>query len=150
MILRLKDLPEGVRRRLETRGRPRNVQAATRHVGHSRHSALLLRGFALGCVTRQLPTPELEYRFVTDRKWRFDLAWPRQKVAMEMDGGVWVKGGGRHNRGQGFLKDMEKFNRAAAEGWRIVRCTPQTISWRETWEAVRAALFTTEAQRHGV
>ena len=56
-----------------------------------------------------------------------DFAFLRAKVALEVEGGIWLPGGGRHNRGKGMLKDMEKYNRAAALGWRIVRCTPQTL-----------------------
>ena len=66
-----------------------------------------------------LPEPEHEYRFHPVRKWRFDFAWPEQKVAAEVEGGVWVNG--RHNRGAGFIKDCEKYNAAAEEGWRVFR-----------------------------
>lgn len=70
----------------------------------------------------RLPAPTLEHRFAAPRRWRFDLAWPDRKVALEIEGGVWT--GGRHTRPQGFLGDMDKYNRAAVLGWRIVRCTP--------------------------
>jgi very-short-patch-repair endonuclease len=63
-----------------------------------------------------------EYRFHPTRKWRFDFAWPENKRAMEVEGGVWT--GGRHTRGSGFLKDCEKYNAAASLGWRVFRFTP--------------------------
>ena len=62
-------------------------------------------------------TPEL--RFHKTRKWRFDYACERAKIAIELDGGVF--GNGRHNRASGFLKDCEKLNAAAFEGWRVFR-----------------------------
>ena len=50
----------------------------------------------------------VEYRFNPDRRWRFDFAWPDKKVAVEMEGGIWIKG--RHNRGRGMINDMIKYN----------------------------------------
>jgi len=61
----------------------------------------------------------VEYRFHLTRKWRFDVAFLSEKVAVEIEGGVWKYG--RHNRASGFLNDMEKYNEAATLGWRIIR-----------------------------
>ena len=38
-------------------------------------------------------------------------------IAVEIDGGQWVTGGGRHNTD----KDREKINTAAIMGWRVLR-----------------------------
>lgn len=65
----------------------------------------------------------LEARFHPTRKWRFDLAVPRHLVALEVDGGLFLPGGGRHNRPRGYVNDMEKLNAAAVLGWRVIRCT---------------------------
>jgi len=67
-----------------------------------------------------LPGPVAEYRFHPVRRWRFDWAWPaaaRGGVAVEIDGGQWAAGGGRHNTDP----DREKLNTAAALGWRVLR-----------------------------
>lgn len=85
-----------------------------------------------------LPACVPEYRFDEVRKWRFDYAWPDQRVALEVDGGVWT--GGRHTRGSGFLKDMEKFNAAALAGWRVLRCTPREVTTAATIELIRRTL----------
>ena len=53
-----------------------------------------------------LPEPATELLFHPKRKWRFDFAWPMKMVALEVEGGVWIRG--RHNRPQGFLRDIEK------------------------------------------
>jgi len=71
------------------------------------------------------PDMETEYRFDSTRRWRFDLAWPPHDLAMEIEGGAWTKG--RHTRGSGFVKDLEKYNEATAQGWRILRVTPQML-----------------------
>lgn len=61
-----------------------------------------------------------EHKFHEERKWRFDVAWPEVKVALEIEGGAWRYG--RHNRASTFLKDMEKYNEAASMGWLVLRC----------------------------
>ena len=69
--------------------------------------------------------PVKEYKFHPDRKWRFDYCWPDKKVAIEVEGGIWIQG--RHNRGSGFLKDLEKYNSAASLKWFVFRFTPQQM-----------------------
>lgn len=73
-----------------------------------------------------LRQPERQYRFHPIRRWRFDFAWPDKKLAVEIDGGVWV--GGRHVRGGGFIKDCDKLNEAAALGWRVLRFTSHHLT----------------------
>jgi very-short-patch-repair endonuclease len=62
-----------------------------------------------------------EYRFAPPRKFRFDLAFPELRVALERDGGTWQKS--RHTSGKGFRDDARKLNLAAAAGWLVVRAT---------------------------
>lgn len=68
---------------------------------------------------KNIPTPNTEYRFFDQRQWRFDFAWPERKIAVELEGGIWVAG--RHSRGEGMLADMKKYNKAVTLGWRILR-----------------------------
>lgn len=85
-----------------------------------------------------LPEPVPEYRFAPPRRWRADFAWPAYQVALEVEGGVWT--GGRHVRGSGFIKDLEKYNRLAAMGFLLVRCTPKMLASGEAFSAVEDAL----------
>ena len=100
--------------------------------------------------------PNGELRFHETRLWRFDccwtdlqiplrvlnpdplrvmdetngtrLLWPAPKLALEIDGGVFLKdGGGRHNRGAGYRNDTEKLNEAIILGWYVMRCLPEQI-----------------------
>lgn len=57
-----------------------------------------------------------EYRFSTTRKHRFDFAFPAQRLAVEINGGRWKAGGGRHNS----PSDYEKVRLSAIAGWRIM------------------------------
>lgn len=60
-----------------------------------------------------------EYTFAKPRRFRFDFAWTNYKVAVEIEGGTWVKG--RHTTGKGFQNDCEKYNLAAVNGWIVIR-----------------------------
>lgn len=70
-----------------------------------------------------LPAWVREYGFSTKGDWKFDFAWPIQRVAVEVNGGQWLRYGGRHNRDS----DRRKMNRAAAEGWRVLVVTPEMM-----------------------
>lgn len=85
-----------------------------------------------------LPMPESEFRFAPPRRWRFDYAWPEHRVALEVEGGVFQ--GGRHTRGAGFLKDMEKYNEAAAKGWTVLRTVPRELCSAETMDLLQRVL----------
>lgn len=89
------------------------------------------------CVAHALPPPVLEYRFALTRRWRFDVAWPARRVALEVEGGIWT-GASRHTRGTGFLADIEKYNTATSLGWRVLRATPQTLYTPQTLDWLRA------------
>ena len=60
-----------------------------------------------------------ELKFCPTRRWRFDFAWIDEKVAVEIEGGIFMQG--RHNRGKGMEADMEKYNWATINGWRVLR-----------------------------
>jgi very-short-patch-repair endonuclease len=87
---------------------------------------------------RGLPQPDREWRFTTERRWRFDFAWPSHKIALEVEGGVWTSG--RHTRGGGFLADCEKYNEAAALGWRLIRVQPKELANFATLDLIARAI----------
>ena len=82
--------------------------------------------------------PVAEHKFDAGRRWRFDFAWPEEKVALEVQGGL--LSGGRHSRGPALLKEHEKLNAAARQGWRIFFTIPQNLCMTETIEMLRAAM----------
>lgn len=69
---------------------------------------------------------EREFRFHDKRRWRFDVAVPSQKLAFELEGGVWT--GGRHIHPVGFEKDLEKYNTATMMGWSVYRFVPRMLN----------------------
>ena len=66
-----------------------------------------------------LPEPFYEYKFHPARNWRFDVAFPAHKIAIEFEGGIYKIG--RHQRPSGFMADIEKYNEAVILGWRVLR-----------------------------
>ncbi len=71
--------------------------------------------------------PEVEYRFHPPRLFRFDFAWPRQKVAVEIEGGLY-HGKGGHTNVNGFNANCEKQNIAVLDGWRLLRFTERMLT----------------------
>jgi very-short-patch-repair endonuclease len=69
------------------------------------------------------PVPFAEFKFHPTRRWRFDFAIPRYKLAIEIDGGQWALHGGRHMTDA----DREKQNAAAVLGWRVMHFSPQQL-----------------------
>ncbi len=94
------------------------------------------------------PSPEYEHRFHPVRRWRFDVAWLSKKIAVEIDGGVWI--GGRHSGGMGQIKDNEKINVAQSLGWRVYRFVPGDIKSGYFLKAMQAIMGGREFPGRGV
>jgi very-short-patch-repair endonuclease len=71
----------------------------------------------------QGPALEREVKFHPTRKWRADFGHLESRTLIEIEGGIYLAGGGRHNRGGGYAKDAEKYLEAALAGWRVLRLT---------------------------
>lgn len=76
-----------------------------------------------------LPEPRKEYRFFEEhgRRWAFDRAWLHDLVAVEVDGGHWMKGAKAHGGGFALEDEAVKYACAALLGWRVFRVTPNLI-----------------------
>lgn len=79
-----------------------------------------------------------ELRFTPPRRFRFDFAHPVAKVAIEIQGAIWT--GGRHARGSGLLKEHEKLNLAASQGWRVFYLNANTINDRTLYNQIASAI----------
>lgn len=70
---------------------------------------------------------EQEYKFHPKRKWRADFLITGKKILVEVEGGIWMAGGGRHTRGKGYIGDMEKYNSAAMMGFTVLRFSTEQV-----------------------
>jgi len=86
----------------------------------------------------QLPEPEREYSFHSQRKWRFDFAYPALRIGIECEGGI--HSGGRHVRGTGYERDLDKYNAAVLCGWNVVRFSAGMIGSGKAVETIKALL----------
>jgi hypothetical protein len=109
--------------------------------------------FASQCRSYRLPMFETQLRFAKEalgRQWKFDVAFPDFKLAVEIEGLVvrsilvaeldgdfpvrsnglitnvrdvnrMTVATGRHATVQGFREDTEKYNSAAELGWTVIR-----------------------------
>lgn len=95
----------------------------------------LEKQFAMQIRAKGLPQPEVEYRFCAElvgagkglrkrlddaglKDWRFDFAWLAPKLAVEINGGNWVRG--RHTRASALKSEYAKLNAAQKHGWTVL------------------------------
>ena len=82
--------------------------------------------------------PHREHKFHKDRRWRFDFAWPHLLFAVEVEG--ITHQGGRHQRVDGFEKDLEKYQSAMLMGWTVYRCSQQMVKSGSALKTIEAML----------
>lgn len=76
-----------------------------------------------------------ELQFHKVRKFKFDIAIPALKVAIEYEGIFKPQGGvSRHTSGAGYSKDCEKYNLATVEGWKVLRYT--ALNYRNMYQDI--------------
>ncbi|HXI19140.1 MAG TPA: hypothetical protein VNM48_22470 [Chloroflexota bacterium] len=92
-----------------------------------------------------VPAAVKEHVFAPPRRYRFDRCWPEQRLAVEVEGGVWLAQTG-HTSGQGITANCEKSALAAVKGWRLMRVTGNQIKSGEAAQWIRAALGTGETE----
>lgn len=92
-------------------------------------------GMISGALTMLKVDHVREYKFLHDRRFRFDIAIPGKKIAVEFEGGIFEQG--RHTRGKGFANDAKKYNLATMHGWKLLRFTSDDVN-EINWE-LRAA-----------
>ena len=84
-----------------------------------------------------------EHRFAKPRRFRFDLAHLPTKIAIEIQGAVWVNG--RHTRGSGLLNEYTKMNLAAALGWRVFYLCANTVNDEAIYHQIATAIRETKS-----
>lgn len=131
----------GLPARLKQQIAPRpEVRQAKAEEARRKRDALRAR-FRLLCTDNNLPIPTTEYWFAWEamrRRWPFDFAWIDEKIALEVDGGLFSQGA--HVRGAYILKTHDKLNAATGLGWRMLYRTPDNLCSAHTVDILRAAL----------
>lgn len=81
-----------------------------------------------------------EFYFSTERLFRIDYAIPEYKIAIEQEGGIWMKGNSGHSSGAGIARDMEKNNLLVEKEWRLIRRQPSEMLTMATLHIIKKAL----------
>ncbi len=123
--------------------------------GSSRKSdleAAFARG--LDMFGEDLPRVREQYECVPGRKFTADFAFPEQRLAVWVEGGVFT--GQAHGSVSGILKDIERANAYAIAGWRVMRFSAKDLTARTAAESygllehavekVRCALMNSNAR----
>lgn len=72
-----------------------------------------------------------EYKFCDTRNWRADFCVRNGDgvnwfgTLIEIEGAVWANG--RHTRGSGYVKDLEKYTMASAIGYKLFRFSTEQV-----------------------
>lgn len=72
------------------------------------------------------------------KDWRFDFVFLDKKLAVEVEGGIYVNG--RHNRGKGFEEDLKKYHEAMKLGFDVYRVGEKLIKSGEAVQMVEYIL----------
>lgn len=59
--------------------------------------------------------------------YELDYAWPQYKIAIEYQGGVFMRGKSGHSNVAGQTRDWKKLNEAQLKGWIVILVNPKTI-----------------------
>lgn len=85
------------------------------------------------------PAPQREVLFHPTRKWRFDLAWPDWKVAVEYQGGIFSRQAS-HSSVAHIMRDQEKANEAQLYGWTLIYANAKTVTSGQAVDWINRAI----------
>ena len=75
--------------------------------------------FAMQLDSAGLTQYAREYQAIPGRKFRFDFAFLKERLLVEINGGTYSRGA--HARPLGIKRDYEKGNLAVQFGWRVLQ-----------------------------
>lgn len=87
---------------------------------------------------------EQQFKFHHSRQWRFDFAWPRYKIAIDINGGTYNRG--KHSRGPAQRNDYEKWSEASILGWMVLLVDSKDVSKRIHIDRIQRAIEARTAQ----
>lgn len=118
--MKASDLPPDLRRKL-LGGAPKAAPKPEENEGENL--------FAFQVKAMKLPTPLRQYKFAKslDRNFECDFCFVEQRLIVEVNGGIWFKGGGAHSRPKKIEQDMERQQYAVYLGFFMMAFTPDEV-----------------------
>jgi hypothetical protein len=86
--------------------------------------------FAFQCRAMKLPEAAEQFRFALslEREFRADFAWPKYWLLIEIEGGIWRRGGGAHSHPVSIERNIEKHQHAALLGYIVLPILPEEVT----------------------
>jgi very-short-patch-repair endonuclease len=104
---------------------------------------------------RDLPPVEQQFAIANSRhpknkrrRYRFDFCVPDFKLLIEIDGGIWLAGGGAHSHPLDIERNMRKQNDATLLGYRLIRFTPEEVTNGHAISFTQKVLFAQGWRNH--
>ena len=94
--------------------------------------------FAMQLDAAGLTGYEREFRAIPGRKFRFDFAFVKARLLVEINGGTY--NGGAHGRGVGINRDYEKNNLAVVNNWRVLSFDTKQVKSGEALQVTEQLL----------
>ena len=96
----------------------------------------------------KLPEPHEQFRWATEltnangrpRQFKADFAWPAYRLLVEVQGGIWMPGGGGHSHPMHLQKDIDKQQCAVLLGWFLLPVTTDEVKQGKAIGLVQRAL----------
>ena len=79
-----------------------------------------------------------EFQAIPGRKFRFDFAFLRERLLIEINGGTY--NGGAHGRGVGINRDYIKNNLAVVNNWRVLSFDTKQVKSGEALQVTEQIL----------
>lgn len=134
-MIRERDLPESVRLLLPPSAAP--LRSRTGKFRSARPNARFEDLLAFQIRSARLPEPARQFRFAPPRKFTADFAWPDARLLLEVQGGIWKRGGGAHSHPLDIERDIEKGQNAALGGWLVMPVTTDQCTSGEALQLLR-------------
>lgn len=130
--LTLASRPLVSRRGTQRRKKAQSAAAAAKLV-HEEKLAFQMHAANLPAFVRQLA-------FIPGRKFTADFAWPELRLVVEVQGGIWRRGGGAHSHPTAILRDIEKSQLAVINGWSVFPVTTDEVTSGHALRLIEFAL----------
>lgn len=94
-----------------------------------RRSADYEEDFAYQCRAMRLPEPIRQFPFARemDRRFTADFAWPKYRLLVEIQGGIWRPGGGAHSHPIDIERDVERQQYVAVLRYTMLPLLPKQV-----------------------
>jgi very-short-patch-repair endonuclease len=86
--------------------------------------------FAYQCRAMKLPEPVRQFYFARemDRRFTADFAWPKFRLLVEIQGGIWRPGGGAHSHPIDIERDVERQQYVAMLRYTMLPLLPKEVT----------------------